>query len=59
MALTRAKEKMIMVLNFSDDDIIYDDKLKLEYNSFLSIMESIKDKLSDKIVNIDNVKLTK
>lgn len=59
VALTRAKEKMIMVLNFSDDDIIYDDKLKLEYNSFLSIMESIKDKLSDKIVNIDNVKLTK
>ena len=59
VALTRAKEKMIMVLNLSDEDILYNDSLKLEYNSFLSIMESIKDKLSDKIVNINEIKLTK
>lgn len=59
VALTRAKEKMIMVLDLSNDDIIYNDNLKLEYISFLSIIESIKDKLSNNIINIDDVNLTK
>lgn len=59
VALTRAKEKMIMVMSLSDEDIIYNDSLKLEYNSFLSIIESIKNKLNDKIINIKDINLTK
>ena len=59
VALTRAKEKMIIVLSLSDEDIIFNNDIKLEYNSFLSIIESIKDKLNNNIVNIDNVCLTK
>ncbi len=59
VALTRAKEKMIMVMSLSDEDVIYNDSLKLEYNSFLSIIESIKNKLSDKIINIKDINLTK
>lgn len=59
VALTRAKEKMIMVVNLSDKDIELNLNTKLEYNSFLSIIESIKNNLGDKIVNIDNIELTK
>lgn len=59
VALTRAKEKMVMVMSLSDEDIIYNDSLKLEYNSFLSIIESIKNKLNDKIINIKDINLTK
>ena len=56
VGLTRAREKMIIVLPLSNDDIKLDDTVRLKYRSFLDIINSIKNSLSDKIknINIDN-----
>lgn len=59
VALTRAKEKMIIVGDFNNDREISLDKAKSEYKSFNDIIVSIKDYLLNNIVNIDNIELTK
>ena len=72
VALTRAKEKMILVTTLTDDvDTLEDgDSLdqelieldtRLKYKSFSSILNSIKDKLSPYIknINLDDYKITK
>ena len=59
VALTRAKEKMIIVGDFNNDREISLDKAKSEYKSFNDIIVSIKDYLLNNIVNIDNIGLTK
>ena len=53
VALTRSKEKMIMIANLKDDEVILNDELKEEYRSFLDILNSVKDKLKDYISDID------
>lgn len=65
VAVTRAKEKMIMVTSLEDEEIdLYDkvdDQIRLKYNSFVSIMNSIKKKMTKYIqnINIDTLNLTK
>ena len=59
VALTRAKEKMIIVANLSDKETYIDDNIRLEYRSFLNILESIKKDINKCIINIDNVNLSK
>ena len=65
VALTRAREKIILVAPLNDDYIeikdIINDKVRLEYNSFLDIINSVKDHLEDNIKNIDlnNIYITK
>ncbi len=55
VALTRCKEKMILVTNlkeqisFSEDSTI-DDNRKLKYNSFLEILKSIYESITDFII---------
>ena len=65
VALTRAKEKMILITSLdeeeeSDDDLVSLDT-RLKYTSFKSILNSINDKLTPYIKNIDlnNYYLTK
>lgn len=54
VALTRCKEKMIVVCNLSsDDNLELNNNIKEKYRSFLDILNSIKDKLEDYIVDID------
>ncbi len=59
VALTRAKEKMILIIPNSSKTFDINDKLK--YRSFLDIILSIKDKLLPfyKYINLDNINLTK
>ena len=62
VALTRAKEKMILVL--PKKEISYtkvDDYVKEKYRSFADIINSIKDKLEPfiKTINLNNLKLSK
>lgn len=62
VALTRAKEKIIMINSFDDKllskDIITDnDKLKIK--SYSNILSLLKNKLGMYIKNIDNINLTK
>ncbi len=59
VSLTRAKEKMIIVTSLSKDEIILNDDVKSSYNSFLSIIESIKSNIENRILNIDDINLTK
>ena len=59
VALTRAKEKMIIVSNLSSNEYNLTEELKSEYNSFLSILESIKDNLNDRIIYVEDIELTK
>ena len=59
VALTRAREKMIIVGDFNSDKMVTLDKAKSEYKSFNDIIVSIKDYLLNNIVNIDNIGLTK
>lgn len=59
VALTRAREKMIIVTSLSDKEYEISDELRMEYNSFLSIIESIKNKVYDNIVEIKDISLTK
>ncbi|MBQ9318764.1 MAG: UvrD-helicase domain-containing protein [Bacilli bacterium] len=60
VAVTRAREKMIIVTNLNNDEIELDDSVRLKYRSFLDIMNSIKKYLSDKIkdINIDELNIT-
>ncbi|MGN1378830.1 MAG: UvrD-helicase domain-containing protein [Bacilli bacterium] len=55
VALTRAKEKMIMVMPNKDEIINF----KEDYYSFISFIDSISFALKDNIKYIDNVLLTK
>ncbi len=62
VALTRAKEKIIMINNFdekieSKDYLDYEDKLKIK--SYSDILCLLKNKLNKYIRNIDNIDLTK
>ena len=65
VALTRAKEKMIMITSLSDNDEEIIDNLeldtKLKYRSLASILNSIKGNLEPYIKNIDlnNINLSK
>ena len=57
VALTRAREKIIMVTNLSDATSNYksmvDDTTRLKYNSFKNILDSVLASLSNYVVNID------
>ena len=55
VALTRAKEKMIMVMPNKDEIINF----KEDYYSFISFIDSISYALKDNIKYIDNIPLTK
>lgn len=61
VALTRAKEKMILVAPLDDKDInsnmIVSNNIRLKYMSFLDILNSIKDKINIYIKNIDIEKI--
>ena len=57
VALTRCKEKMIVLTNFNEDDISLDDNIKNTYRSFNDILNSVKDKLYNYTTNIDISKL--
>jgi len=65
VALTRAKEKMILVAPLDEDDFVLDSMVPLEirrkYSSFLDIINSVKIKLNNYIKNIDlnSLNLTK
>ena len=56
--MTRAKEKMILVMPTEEieeeyhNDIVSND-LRMQYNSFLKMINSVKSKLSNYLVNID------
>ena len=53
VGLTRAREKMIIVLPLSEEDIELDDTVRLKYRSFLDMINSVKKHLTDKIININ------
>ena len=61
VALTRAREKMIIVTNLSEEEnyvnTLVDYNIRLKYNSFLDIMNSIKANLKKYIYNVDLSKL--
>ncbi len=62
VALTRAKEKIIMINNFDDkivplNEITNNDKMKIKSYSYL--LGIIKNKIGKYIKNIDNIELTK
>lgn len=61
VALTRAKEKMIIIAPISEEDSKVTDKVELDirkkYTSFLDILNSIKNKISPFIKNIDLTKI--
>ena len=62
VALTRCKEKMIVVADIKDDETVeLTDAFKENYRSFLDILNSVRDKLEDyiTIVNLDNINITK
>jgi len=65
VALTRAKEKMIIVTNLGDEENFVNNKVSLntkrKYNSFLSMLNSINGNLQKYINNIDinDLNLTK
>ena len=65
VALTRAKEKMILITTFKESEESFEDIVsldtRLKYNSFASILNSIQDKLTDYIkpVDLNNYNLTK
>lgn len=59
VSLTRAREKMIVVSSLSKEETLINEDVKLNYKSFLDIIESIKDNVSSNIVNIDEISLTK
>lgn len=58
VALTRAKEKMIIVTSLDENNTEeLSDSTKRKYNSFLSIMDSISDKVEKYISNVDLTKI--
>jgi len=65
VALTRAKEKMIIITNLDEEkkhfSKVVDYNIRRKYNSFLSILNSINGNLNDfvKNVNFDNLGITK
>ena len=68
VALTRAKEKMIMLCDLSDESLndkdengVLQNNIRLNYRSFKDILTSIKDYITPYItkINMDNYKLTK
>ncbi len=66
VALTRAKEKMIMIVPESEGEERYEDDLvskdiRFNYQSFLDILNSLKEKLKPFItkINLENLLLTK
>ena len=64
VALTRAKEKIIIVAPLKEGNIesnIVDNSIREKYNSFLSFLISIQNKLTDYIknINLDDYYLTK
>ena len=65
VALTRAKEKMILITSLKDDEVGEDEIVnldtRLKYTSFASILNSISDKLTDylKVINLNDYELTK
>jgi ATP-dependent helicase/nuclease subunit A len=62
VALTRCKEKMIVVADIKDDEVVeLTDAFKENYRSFLDILNSVRDKLEDYLtfVNLDNIGISK
>ena len=61
VALTRAREKMIIVTSIKPKDIqtrnVIEDSIRLSYRSFKDIIDSSSELLEDYIINIDNEKL--
>ena len=66
VAMTRCKEKMILVTSLTDKEKnkvnkIVEDNIRLKYKSFLDILNSIKENIKEYIVDIDldKINLTK
>ena len=65
VALTRAKEKMILITTFKEEDLSEEEivslDIRLKYNSLASILNSLQDKLINylKPIDLTNYKLTK
>ena len=66
VAMTRCKEKMILVTSLTDKEKnkvnkIVEDSIRLKYKSFLDILNSIKENIKEYIVDIDlnKINLTK
>ena len=65
VALTRAKEKMILITTFKEEDVSEEEivslDIRLKYNSLASILNSLQDKLINylKPIDLNNYKLTK
>ena len=61
VALTRAREKMIIVTSIKEKDIqtknVIDDNIRLSYRSFKDIIDSASTLLEDYIMNVDNESL--
>jgi ATP-dependent helicase/nuclease subunit A len=58
VAMTRCKEKMILVTSLTDKEKnkvhnLVEDNIRLKYKSFLDILNSIKENIKEYIVNID------
>ncbi len=64
VALTRAKEKMIMVIPYSEinsfnKELVLKNDIKEQYRSFLDIINSIKNRLEKCLIKVDVLNLTK
>ena len=64
VALTRAKEKMIMVMPYSEinsfnKELVLKNDIKEQYRSFLDIINSIKNRLEKYLIKVDVLNLTK
>ena len=64
VALTRAKEKMIMVIPYSEinsfnKELVLKNDIKEQYRSFLDIINSIKNRLEKYLIKVDVLNLTK
>ena len=64
VALTRAKEKMIMVMPYSEinsfnKELVLKNDIKEQYRSFLDIINSIKNRLEKYLIKVDVPNLTK
>ncbi len=64
VALTRAKEKMIMVIPYSEIDnfnneLVLKNDIKEQYRSFLDIINSIKNRLEKYLIKVEIPNLTK
>ena len=62
VALTRAREKMIIISNLNSNDTIYnngivDDSIRIKYKSFNDMFNSIYNKLDKYVINVDLNKL--